>query len=222
MGGRGSGASLGGGGNEKVNIVKTTDIWSYRHSQNNEPFVDAINTSVGRIQNDFPDIMQTVNRVDAAEFGGADKYLTLGVYGSDGTLALNQNYTNIDKMNRVYDDAVASGFHPSRGDRTGTEAVAIHEMGHAVTDHIAQMGWGNDIDSAAKTIVDYAYERTGGRGGTKAWAKKISGYATKSNAECVAEAFADYYCNGRNAHKNSIAIVNEAKRLSSFEPIPFN
>lgn len=135
---------------------------------------------------------------------------------------LNQNFTNVDKMNSVYDNGVAQGFHPSRGDRTGTEAVALHEMGHAVTDHIAQRGWGTDIDSAAKTIVDYAYEGSNGKGGTKKWAGKISKYAQKNNAECVAEAFADYYCNGNKAKRQSKAIVQEAMRLSKTEPIPFN
>lgn len=223
MGGRGSssGGSLGGGSGQSINIVNAVDVWSYRHNQNNEPFVDAINTSVRDIQNDFPEIMQTVNRVDAAVFGGDDDFNTLGIYSANGTLALNQRYTNIDKMNSVYDNSVKSGYHPSRGDKSGTEAVTYHEMGHAVTDHIIQNGWGNDIDSAAKAIVDYAYSNIKGKGGTKAAAGKISKYAQKNNAECVAEAFADYYCNGSKANSFSKAIVREAKRLSRTEAIPF-
>ena len=39
-------------------------------------------------------------------------------------------------------------------------------------------------------------------------AKKISTYATHSNAEAIAEAFSDVYCNGKKAHKESQAIVN--------------
>lgn len=226
MGGRGSssgGESLGGGSGQVINIVNSVDVWSYRHNQNNEPFVDAINTSVRAIENDFPGIMsETVNSVDATEFGGNDRYNTLGCWGSDGVLSMNRNYTNIDKMNAVYDNTVKSGYHPSRGDKSGTEAVTFHEMGHAVTDHVAKNGWGKDIDDASKTIVDYAYSRINGKGGTKAAAGKISKYAQKNNAECVAEAFADYYCNGSKAKRFSKAIVDEAKRLSRTEPIPFS
>lgn len=39
-------------------------------------------------------------------------------------------------------------------------------------------------------------------------AKKISTYATHSNAEAIAEAFLDVYCNGKKVHKESQAIVN--------------
>ena len=39
-------------------------------------------------------------------------------------------------------------------------------------------------------------------------AGKISGYAKTKPSETVAEAFCDVYCNGKKAHKESIAIVN--------------
>jgi hypothetical protein len=39
-------------------------------------------------------------------------------------------------------------------------------------------------------------------------ASKISGYATESNAEAIAEAFADWKCNGKKARTESKAIVN--------------
>ena len=37
---------------------------------------------------------------------------------------------------------------------------------------------------------------------------KISGYGKSSNAEAVAEAFADVYCNGKKASKESQTVVN--------------
>ena len=37
-------------------------------------------------------------------------------------------------------------------------------------------------------------------------ASKISGYATHSNAEAIAEAIADCYCNGKKAKSESKAI----------------
>ena len=43
-------------------------------------------------------------------------------------------------------------------------------------------------------------------------AAKISGYAKTNYAECVAEAFADVYCNGKNAKKESRAVVSELNK----------
>lgn len=207
------GESLGGGSGKSLNILNETDVWSYRHKQGNEPFVDEINTGIRTIQNDFPGIMNDVGKVNAAELGGADKANVLGYYDGNG-VALNKNYTNIDKMNKVYDNATATGYHPSRGDKTGTQAVAFHEMGHALTDHIGKKIGGKNIDDSAKKIVDSAYKNSNGRGGTKAWAGKISKYAQENNAECIAEAVADWYCNGSKASKVSKAIVTELKKYS--------
>lgn len=209
MGSRGSssGESLGGGSGKPIKILEEMDVWSYRHNPNNQPFVDEMNTGVRSIQEDFPSVMQDVNYVSASKLGGADAYGTLGYYSPDSkTVALNQNYTNVDKMNEVYGNE--RGWHPPRGDKTGTYAVATHEMGHALNDHIAKK-MNMSLDASAKKIVDDAYKNSGGRNGTKAWAGKISGYAQDSNAECVAEAMADYYCNGSKARSASKAIFRE-------------
>ena len=212
-GSSGLGESLGKGSGGSVNIISETDVWTYRHNSDNADFVDAINTSVSIMQNDYKDIMQTVNQVFAAELGGADKVSTLGYWDpSSKTLALNQEYTDIDKMNQVYDAAVKSGYHPSRGNKTGTEAVAFHEMGHALTDHIAKKMGVADLDAASQKIVDAAYKAMKGTGGTKAWAGKISGYAQESYAECVAEAVADHYCNGDKACAQSKAIIKQLQK----------
>lgn len=212
FGGRGAGGeSLGKGKEKPINIISTTDVWSYRHNPNNAPYVDAINSSVRDMADDFPDLMNTVNQVETAELGGADKTGVLGFYGG-GRMALNSNYTNIDKMNATYDQTVKQGYHPSRGNKNGTEAVAYHEMGHALTDNIVDKVGANDLDGAAKVIVDNAYKASKGTGGTKAWAGKISGYAQESNAECVAEAVADWYCNGSKASSASKAIMTELKK----------
>ena len=211
MGSRGSsGPSLSDSSGKDVNIVNEMDVWSYRHNPDNEPFVDAINSGARRIHEDFPGMMDAVENVSASELSGADKMGVLGYYSElDKTVAINENYTDIDKMNQVYDHAVSEGYHPGRGDRSGTEAVTLHEMGHALTAYVAkQMGVPN-LDAAAKRIVNAAYKASNGRSGTKAWAGKISGYAQDSYAECIAEAVADYYCNGANASAQSRAIMQE-------------
>ena len=140
--GRGSSkseGSLGGGSGKPVDILDQTDVWSYRHNPNNEPFVDSINGSVRDIHDDFPGIMDDVSVVNSATLGGADKVQTLGFYSRDSqSVSLNDNYTNVNKMNSIYDASVKAGYHPSRGDKNGVEAVTYHEMGHALTDHVAK------------------------------------------------------------------------------------
>ncbi len=221
MGGRGVGSAGGGGiaGGSGVglDIRSQTDVWSARHNPDNADYVDAINSGARAVQEDFPDLMDSVEHVNTATLGGADASSVLGFYSrSEKTVALNQRYSDVDVMNTTYDQSVASGFHPSRGNKTGTEAVAIHEMGHALTDHLAQKTGARDLDELSKTVVDRAYAATGGRGAraTKAWAGKISGYAKTNYAETVAEAVADFYCNGEKAHANSKAIVAELKKLA--------
>lgn len=214
MGGRGSdsgGPGLGGGKEKDIKILNPVDVWSYRHRQGNEPFVDAINEGVRTVADDFPTVMNDLNFVNTATFGGRDGAMVLGVYSpSDKQLAMAKKYTEVDRMNQVYDRG--GNFHPSRGDKTAVQAVTMHEMGHAVNDHLAAK-MGTDMDSAAKTIVDNAYKNSKGKGGTKAWAGKISGYAQESNAECIAEAMCDWYCNGSNAKSQSKAIMSELKRV---------
>lgn len=212
FGGRGAGGeSLSASSGKPIDVRSTEDVWSIRNKANNAPYVDSINSSVRDIQNDFPDVMNTVYAVDSATLGGADRTGTLGYYSeSSGTLALNSYYTDIGRMNAAYDNS--GSYHPSRGNKNGVEAVTYHEMGHALTDHIAGKMGANGIDAASKTIVENAYKATKGRGGTKAWAGKISGYAKDSFAECVAEAVCDYYCNGRNANSNSLAIMSELRK----------
>lgn len=213
FGGRGAdgGESLSSGSGQSINIKSTEDVWSYRHDPNNAPYVDSINSSVRDISDDFPGMMDTVNHVDTAVLGGADNVNTLGFYGN-GRLALNQNYTDVQKMNDTYDEAVKQGYHPGRGNKNGTEAVTYHEMGHALTDHVATKMGEKNIDGASKRIVNDAYKESNGKGGTKAWAGKISGYAQENYAECVAEAVCDWYCNGNKAASQSKAIMKQLKK----------
>lgn len=204
---------MGGASGQNINILDTNDIWTYRHNPNNEPFVDAMNEGARKIQKDFTDLMDTVQEIHVARLGGADAALILGYYSrGERLVALNGNYTDIDKMNSVYDAATRSGFHPSRGNLSGTEAVALHELGHALTDHIAQKMGVNDLDVAARRIFEGAFRETKGKGRYQDWAGQISGYAKENYAETVAEAVSDYYCNGSKAHPNSIAIMNQLRK----------
>lgn len=214
--GRGSsgmgGGSLSKGSGANINIENTLDVWSYRHNPDNAPFADQINEGMRKIQRDFTGIMDSVQTVSAATLGGKDKRNTLGYYAPGlGGLAINDNYTNIDKMNTTYDAAVKSGFHPKRGRLSGTQAVTLHEAGHALTDYVAKKT-GVDFDTAAANVVKAAYKKSSVKGGNINFAKTISGYATKNYAECVAEAVCDYYCNGSKAKKASKLIMDELRQ----------
>lgn len=210
-GSSGGGEGLGTGSAKDIRIQNPVDVWSYRHRQANERYVDAINGGVRTIADDFPTVMNDVDRIDTATFGGRDGSTTLGVWSpADKQLAIAKKYTDVDKMNRVYD--AGGDYHPSRGNRSAVEAVTLHEMGHALNDHLAKkMGMG--MDAAAKQIVDNAYKTSKGKGGTKKFAGTISGYAKDSYAECLAEAVCDYYCNGGRAKDASKAIYREMKRI---------
>ena len=69
---------------------------------------------------------------------------------------------------------------------------------------------GTDFDATATKIVSDARKSTKHRGVVQ-MASKISGYATYSNAEAIAEAVSDWYCNGKKAKSESKAIVNTLK-----------
>ena len=131
----------------------------------------------------------------------------LAYYDGDG-IAINAKYLNSKKMNDAYQRCVESGFHPKSGSKTGMEAVVAHELGHALTDMTgAKMGVKGGIDASSKAIVNEARKATKHRGVVQ-MASKISGYAKQSNAEAIAEAVADVYCNGKKARSESRAIVN--------------
>ena len=78
-----------------------------------------------------------------------------------------------------------------------TDAVAV-KMG---------MTGAGKLDRAATQIVNQARKQTKHRGVVQ-MARKISKYATYSNAEAIAEAFSDVYCNGKKAKAESHAIMN--------------
>lgn len=131
----------------------------------------------------------------------------LGYY--DGAnIAINKAYMSNEKMGAAYANCVKSGYHPGLGNKTAMAAVTAHEFGHAATQAVgAKLGM--NIDGAATKICNEARKQTGHKGVVK-MAAKISGYAKESNAEAVAEAFCDVYCNGKKAKKESRAIVNIA------------
>ena len=203
--GRGSSKATGrakGGGLNPANIKSSEDMVSAR--ANYQAAVDDVLT-VSRAMRDEYGQETVVDQFFISEITGKDAN-TLGYYGS-GIIGMNERFMDVEAMNGAYDDCVTSGFHPSRGNRSGIEAVAAHEYGHSLTDSVGRAMGISDIDEAATRIVNEARRNTGHRGVVQ-MARKISEYATSSNAEAVAEAVADVYCNGNRARRESRAIVD--------------
>ena len=206
MGGRGarSGAGRmgGGGGISPSDIVSTRDLMSDRGR--NQQMVDELMTPFKDANGEYGYVVEQVQLATLKSGTNAIAYY-------DGAnIALNEAYYNKKGLETAYAECVKSGFHPSKGKKTAAEAVMAHEIGHALTDAVGQKmgitGLGQ-TDRAATRIVSEARKQTKHRGVVQ-MASKISGYATYSNAEAIAEAFSDVYCNGGKARSESKAIVN--------------
>lgn len=206
MGGRGSSSGGGGasGGLNPANILGTESLVSAREGRTSE--VDQILNVARDIENQYG---VTVTELQVADIGGRQGSSVMAYYDEAGNLAINQKYFDSAKMDAAYDACVRSGWHPSRGSKTGLEATAAHEMGHRLTDVAGQKaGYGSwAIDKTSNEIIAQAKTRTGARS-VDAVRSGISGYGKSSNAEAIAEAFSDVYCNGNRASRESRAVVN--------------
>lgn len=208
MGGRGasSGGIAGGGGGGAART--TTSLVSEREGKRAE--VDQTLGVLRDVENQYG-INANLNDVQLAKY---DKPTgVMAYYDSNGNLAINESFFDGAKMNAAYDECVKDGFHPSRGNKTGIEAVTAHEMGHRLTDYIGEKtGLGSwQVDKVSSDVVTKAAKAAGYKSASE-FRKKISGYGAENNAEAVAEAFADVYCNGSRASKESRAIVTELNR----------
>lgn len=187
--------------------VNPKDILSERdmivERGDNEAMVDAVLTVSRDMLNDYPNA--PLEQLLLSEM--TEKATALGYYDHRGrTIAINDKYFNA-AMESAYAECVKQGFHPSNGNKTGLQAVVAHEFGHAITQAAGDRMGEFDLDNAADRIVNEARKSTKHRGVVQ-MASKISRYATASNAEAVAEAVADVYCNGKKAKAESRAIVD--------------
>lgn len=204
FGGRGAGSGGGAtGGLNAGHILSTKSLISERERYQKE--VDQVMTVLRDVEKRYG-VIVTDAQIATLDKAGAS---TMAYYDKDGNLAINEKYFDAAKMQAAYDACVDEGFHPGRGKKTGLEATTAHEMGHRLTD-VAGVKAGNgewSLDKTANQIVKQAAEKTGYTD-TKAFAAKISGYAKQNHAEAIAEAYADVYCNGKKAKKESHAIVD--------------
>lgn len=211
-GSSGSGESLGNGGGNDVKILNEDDMLSSRNP-NNQNEIDQVLTVGKNMVDKYGKSGVLEGSFKIATLGEPDASHTLGYYSpGNGGISMNANFMNSKKIDRTYDRSVKQGYHPSRGNKTGAEAVAAHEYGHALADAVGRKMGINNLDKASESIVKDAMRSMGKRNvnkGSKDFASKISGYAKESWAECVAEAVSDFYCNGSKAKRESKAIVKQ-------------
>lgn len=206
FGGRGASSSgggwtRGGAGLNPNNIVSTTSLMSKRGTQQEE--VDETMQVFKDINDEYGYVIEDIQ---LATLKGADGATTMAYY--DGSnIAINKTYFDKAKMESSYQACVESGFHPSQGNKTALQAVTSHELGHALTDAVGAKMKGVKGDPA-NAILKEAKKAGGFKGTLAGMAGKISGYAKYNPREAIAEAFADVYCNGKKATKESQAIVN--------------
>ena len=210
FGGRGSSSGGGGGGGNTSSVnVKSTDSLVSAHASANPTARKYADEALEVFQQVNDEYGAVVEDIQIATLQGKGSKSVLAYYDSNDNIAVNSHYFN-ERMATSYAKSVQSGFHPSNGNKTAMQAVVAHELGHKLTYDIGtklgQSGWGN-FDAVADRIVR---EASGAK--TKkalsAFRKKISGYGAKSNAEAIAEAFSDVYCNGKKASSASRSIVS--------------
>lgn len=203
MGGRGATAGGATGGLSGTNITGTESLVSMRESSGKE--VDEVLNVARDVERDYG---VTVTELQVATIGGRQGASVMAYYDVSGNLAINETYFDAKKMDAAYDSCVKSGFHPSRGNKTGLEATTAHELGHRLTDVAGEKAgdgkWA--IDKTSNSIIAEAKRRTGAKS-VEEVRGNISGYAKQSNAEAIAEAFSDVYCNGNKASRSSRAVV---------------
>lgn len=188
----------GGGGMNPSDVADEKDMISSRNP-NNMAEVDDCLTVSKHFTDMYGDGGMLEGSFQISTLKGVSKATVLGYYDGNG-IGMNDVFLKSGTMNKVYDKAVADKYHPSRGNKSGIEAVAAHEYGHALTDMVGRKMGSNNIDDSANRIIKEAKVSPNMAG-------KISKYAQSSPAEAIAEACSDVYCNGKNANKASIAIM---------------
>ena len=135
-------------------------------------------------------------------------------------LEINKNVFN--KNIKKYYDLGTSQHDSPKG--TNYEYIAVHEIGHMANFEIIRKNNKNDLTAmqfdynnniTANNIVEKAFNNL------KVYdiiqrekmVKSISNYALKDSSETIGEAFADYYCNKRNANLLSIEVLKVMKGM---------
>ena len=209
MGSRGSGsgrgvgpfgAGMGGGNAPEGNVIKSHNLTELI-GKGGGGFANEIMSTRDTMETEYGDAVKNITLM-AATF---DDPSVLGAYGGN-TLYMNEKHIKNNYLTKAMLQAAKDGFHPSIGKKTGAEAVAAHEIGHRLGEVAA-----NKAGISQEDIVARAAKKIGIK--TENMAGYISKYARSNYHETIAEAYADVFCNGKNATKVSKAIVKEVKSI---------
>lgn len=166
---------------------------------------DELYAVIGKLSKRGIDFMTDYNRGDFSSkgVGGStgffkegfgDTALTVGA-----TVKMNIALSkDVNSYNRYAESGANDGHFKSFGDKSGAFYVGVHELGHFVFENVRNaMGVREymEFESTMRNPLPLYYDG------------EISGYATTSYHEQVAEAFADYYCNGENASNHNKTLV---------------
>ena len=202
FGGRGSSSGGFGGGGSGLSAGDILETSSFVSERGNYP--ETVDEALGVFKDVNDKYGFIINDIEMAKM---EKGVNAIAYYDGANIGWNETFMNKKTLEASYADCVKQGFHPSAGNKTAVQAVASHELGHALSAEVGKKMGVYNIDTASRNILKEAKKQTGSK--TMAgMASKISGYATHSPAETIAEAFSDVYCNGKKAQKESIAIVN--------------
>lgn len=135
-------------------------------------------------------------------------------------LEINKNIFD-DKIKQRYALSESIKFHPTG---TSYKDIGTHEIGHIVNVEIIKkinngnvkaMRFDYDNNITANKIVEEAFNnlKVYDTINKEKLVRDISTYSLDSNAETIAEAFADYYCNYENAKTLSKEIVKVMKGM---------
>ena len=206
FGGNGQISSAGAGGNVSINVLSSTEMISMRGQAQSE-----VDSALAAFHNTNEKYYAGLQGLNVVELGKGRQQQVIGFYDPvTKEISFNKRYFNSKKMDAAYDGDVKAGFHPSRGNKSGLEAVAAHELGHGLTD-VAAKNAGMSFDAFASRVCSDAAKKTGTKN-VRMLGSKISGYAKQNAAETIAEAYADVYCNGKKARRESRAVMEEVNR----------
>lgn len=144
FGGRGSDSGGWDAPEEDSPAIPITDYKSLISERETKPKeVDQVLTTLKTMTAEYGVQVEDVDVVTFGKGGGN----IMGVCTEGGNLGINKNYFYEGRMNGAWDRCAAKGYHPSRGDKSGLEATAAHEYGHAIMRNVTG-GFGRKSDRA--------------------------------------------------------------------------
>lgn len=196
-----------------INKVKLDNI--------DEKIINNMFQNAKKVYKDFPSIEKRIKKIKTIEHNRGTINVTPDIKDNKFIMEINKIICNQEKkIKTLYKNDVLTKFHPKN---TTYEDIFIHEHGHMAlydiirknnkNDMAVAFDWNNNI--TAQKIVEKAFNnlKISDTMTKNILRKNISTYATFNYGENIAEAFADYYRNSKNASILSKEIINVMKGM---------